>query len=275
MATISVNGVKLFYELDGAGEVPLVLVHGSWSSHEAWEFVVPALRERFRVLTYDRRGHSASERPAGQGSLHEDLADLAALIEALKLGPAYVAGNSFGASLTLRLAAERPDLVRGIAAHEPPLFALLAGKPDLAPVLAEVGRRIAAVVDRIGSGDHPGAAEQFVETLALGPGQWAELSQERRRIFIENAPTFLDETNDPDQLTIDVSTLRAFTKPALLTMGHQSPPPFAPVTGIVAGSLPHAEVLTFSGAGHIPQTTHPELYVEAITAFIEKNEPKD
>lgn len=272
MATTTVNGVKLFYELDGSGDVPLVLVHGSWSSHETWELVAPALRERFRVLTYDRRGHSASERPAGQGSVHEDVADLAALIQELDLTPAYVAGNSFGASITLRLAAGRPDLVRGVSAHEPPLFALLADMPDVAPVLAEVGRRMAAVLERIRSGDHAGAAEQFVETVAMGPGQWARLSENRQRVFIENALTFLDESSDPDQLAIDGSSLQRFAKPVLLTMGDQSPPTFAPVIRIVAGSLPHAEVLPFPLAGHIPQTTHPDAYVEAITAFIDKQE---
>ena len=170
MAVANVNGVRLFYEVSGAGEVPLVLVHGSWGSHHNWDLVVPELAESFRVLTYDRRGHSESERPPEQGSVREDVADLAALIEHLELGPAWVAGNSFGASITLRLAGERPDLLRGIIAHEPPLFSLLANDPSVAPMLDEVGKRIGAVVERIASGDDAGAAEQFVETVALGPG---------------------------------------------------------------------------------------------------------
>ena len=69
MATLEVNGVRLFYELQGTGAVPLVLVHGSWNSHHAWDLVAPRLAEVFRVLTYDRRGHSQSERPTGQGSV--------------------------------------------------------------------------------------------------------------------------------------------------------------------------------------------------------------
>lgn len=67
MSTIVVNGVRLFYELQGTGAVPLVLVHGSWNSHHAWDLVVPRLAEVFRVLTYDRRGHSQSERPPRTG----------------------------------------------------------------------------------------------------------------------------------------------------------------------------------------------------------------
>jgi pimeloyl-ACP methyl ester carboxylesterase len=68
MSTARVNGVSLHYELTGAGD-PLVLVHGSWGDHHNWDPVVPALAESFQVLTYDRRGHSQSERPDGQGSV--------------------------------------------------------------------------------------------------------------------------------------------------------------------------------------------------------------
>jgi pimeloyl-ACP methyl ester carboxylesterase len=271
MATANVNGVRLLYELSGTGDVPLLLVHGSWGSHHNWDPVVPGLAESLRVLTYDRRGHSESERPAPQGSVQEDVADLAALIEHLGLAPAWVGGNSFGASITLRLAGERPDLLRGVIVHEPPLFSLLADDPAVAPLLEEVGSRVAAVVERIGSGDHAGAAEQFVETVALGPGSWAQLPPDLQQTFIENAPTFLDEARDPEQLAFDLAWIRAFPRPVLLTTGDQSPPTFAPVVAKLAEVLPNMEVVTFPGAGHIPHITHPAAYIEAITAFIRKN----
>jgi pimeloyl-ACP methyl ester carboxylesterase len=271
MATAKVNGVRLFYELDGTGKVPLVLVHGSWDSHDDWDLVVPRLADSFRVLTYDRRGHSRSERPTGRGSVREDVADLGALIEHLGLVPAWVAGNSFGASIVLRLAGERPELFRGLIGHEPPLFSLLVDDPILAPMLAEVDQRIGAVVERIASGDHAGAAEQFVETVALGPGSWAQVPPELRQTFIENAPTFLDEARDPEQLAFDLGWIREFSKPALITRGDQSPPAFAPVVARLAKALPRVEVLTFPGAGHIPHATHPDAYVEAIIAFTRKH----
>lgn len=94
MARARVNGVDLFYEVVGEGE-PLVLVHGSWVDHETWQRVVPRLAQSFRVLVYDRRGHSRSERPPGRRSRRQDEDDLAALIEMLG-APAHVAGNSSG-----------------------------------------------------------------------------------------------------------------------------------------------------------------------------------
>ena len=79
MPEIDVNGVRLYYELHGQGE-PMALVHGSWGHAGNWTPVVPGLAESFRVLTYDRRGHTRSERPdvevgLVQEELNDDLAD--------------------------------------------------------------------------------------------------------------------------------------------------------------------------------------------------------
>src|SRR5437763_15755366 len=92
-----INGLHLYSESHGANGAPAVLVHGSWGDHHNWDAVVPGLASTCRVLTYDRRGHSQSERLASQGSVEEDVADLAALIETNHLAPAHVVGNSFGA----------------------------------------------------------------------------------------------------------------------------------------------------------------------------------
>jgi pimeloyl-ACP methyl ester carboxylesterase len=67
MSAARVNGVELYYGLSGSGE-PLVLVHGSWGDHHNWDPVTAALAESFRVFAYDRRGDSASERPAAQAA---------------------------------------------------------------------------------------------------------------------------------------------------------------------------------------------------------------
>src|SRR5204862_8024158 len=102
-----INSVRLFWEQTGEQGAPLILVHGSWGDHHNWDAVVPGLATMFRVLTYERRGHSQSERVATQGSIEEDVADLAALIAANHLAPTHVVGNSFGAIIALKLAAAR------------------------------------------------------------------------------------------------------------------------------------------------------------------------
>jgi pimeloyl-ACP methyl ester carboxylesterase len=91
---------------------------------------------------------------------------------------------------------------------------------------------------------------------------------EVQQSIIENAPTFLDEANDPEQLAFDLEWIRGFSKPTLLTLGDQSPPIFAPVVARLAGALPHAEVVTLPGTGHIPHATHPGAYVESVIGFM-------
>jgi pimeloyl-ACP methyl ester carboxylesterase len=267
-----VNGVELYYELSGSGE-PLVLVHGSWGDHHNWDPVVGSLAQSFRVLAYDRRGHSASERPAGQGSVLEDADDLAVLVEELDLAPAHIAGNSFGAVVALRTATRHPEIFRTLIAHEPPLFPLLSG-PEVEPALEEVRRRVGAVVALLELGDDESAARLFADTVAFGPDAWdTQLTAEMRETMITNAPTFLDETRDPDALAMDLEALAGFNAPALLTSGTESAPFFGPVVDIVASRMSRAHRVTIDGANHVPHISVPERYVELVKAFVHAERP--
>jgi pimeloyl-ACP methyl ester carboxylesterase len=261
MATITVNEVALYCTAEGTGP-SLILVHGSWGDADNWAPVAPLLAKHCTVISYDRRGHSRSERPPTQGSVHEDVADLAALIEALDLAPAFVCGNSYGALITLRLAATRSELVRGIAVHEPPGVGLLLGDPALEPLAEATGQRLAPVRALLEAGEYPAAAERFVETIALGPGQWAQLPPPVQQTFVRNAPTYLDELRDPECLTLDLDALARYAKPVLLTHGDNSPPMFAPILDRIATVLPQAERHLYAGAGHVPHMTHPAGYVQ-------------
>jgi pimeloyl-ACP methyl ester carboxylesterase len=102
MSLTEVNGVRLLVEQSGDGD-PMVLVHGSWEDRLTWALVEEALAERFRVISYDRRGHSGSEDGPEPGTRRDDEDDLAALIEEVASGPAHVVTNSFGGSIALGL----------------------------------------------------------------------------------------------------------------------------------------------------------------------------
>jgi pimeloyl-ACP methyl ester carboxylesterase len=270
VADAQVNGVSLYYDLAGSGD-PLVLVHGSWLDATQWAFVVPALAESFRVLTYDRRGHSRSERPDTQGSVDEDGEDLAALLLALDVAPAHVVTNSYAGNIAMRLAARRPDLFRSLTCHEPPLYSVLEDDPDSRPMLAQGAASLESIGGRIAEGDHVGAARQFVEEVAFGPGAWEnELPPEARELFVHNAPTFLDELRDPDQLRIDPAALAALEVPVRFTEGSDSPPLFSRVIDRLARVIPGATRDTIPGAAHVPHLTAPQSYVEVTARALQE-----
>ena len=89
--------------------------------------------------------------------------------------------------------------------------------------------------------------------------------------MIEHAPTYLDETNDPDQVAFDLEWIRGFPRPALLTQGDQSPPAFPPVITRLAEAMPSAEVTRLVGAGHVMQAEQPADYAAAIADFIRRH----
>jgi pimeloyl-ACP methyl ester carboxylesterase len=264
---VRANRTTLYAELAGDG-MPVVFVHGSWGDHHNWDLVVPEIAASYRPVTYDRRGHSQSDRPTGPGSVHEDVADLAALIEALHLAPVHLVGTSFGAIISLHLAAERPALIRSLFVHEPPLVGLLAGDVDRQPIVEAFRERAGGVHKRLHGGDMAGGARQFVEDVALGPGAWDQLPSTVQQTFINNAPTWLDEMSEPDDLDFDLSMLTGFDRPTLLSHGGQSPPMFEPIVERVAKAIPAAYRHTFVDAGHVPHMSHPADYVDALLTFI-------
>ena len=165
-----------------------------------WSRLVPHLTRSFRVIGYDRRGHSRSPRGAAVPTRrrHED--DLAALIEALDCAPAILVGTSYGALIALALAGRRPDLVRGVVAHEPPALAL---QP-----LPEVEALFAGVRDQIVAGDAAAATQRFFEEAVLGTGGWDLVPEPVQRAAVANAQTFVDMLADPQWGALDVTADR-------------------------------------------------------------------
>jgi pimeloyl-ACP methyl ester carboxylesterase len=257
MTLIAVNGVELAVERAGDGD-PLVLVHGSWGDRTGWVFVEEELAKTFHVVSYDRRGHSSS--PEATGTRRDDEDDLEALIEHLDTGPVHLVGNSFGASISLGLTARRPDLVRTLCVHEPPLTDLAADDPVVADALAQVGR----VFPLIETGDTEEALKVFVNDVALGPGAFDLLPPEDRARMAGNAGTFLGELQDPGFSAVDLEALAASATPMLLTYGDQSPPFFEKIVDQLRSGLPNLRVEVMEGAGHLPHITNATQWVAKV-----------
>jgi pimeloyl-ACP methyl ester carboxylesterase len=268
MTRISANGIELNYDLTGAGET-LVLVHGGWSDRNNWLPVAPELAQSFSVVAYDRRGHGLSTRDV-PGTRRDQEDDLAALIEGLAEEPVHVAGTSFGGSIALGLAARRPELIRSVVAHEPPLMSVVAADPEISVQLQAVQATIRAIRAQVARGDARGAAEQFVEEVALGRGAWALLPQPLRETMVDSAPAFVAEQQDAAWADVELDELAAISSPLLISEGDESPPLFAPIVAKLAGAIGHAEAHTYRGAGHAPHLTHPGDYLAAVTDFLSR-----
>lgn len=266
MPTEDINGTTLFHETTGQGE-PLVLVHGAWIDHTSWDAVVPGLAEHFRVVTYDLRGHGQSRlEPPDAGTVHDDIADLVALIERLELQAVNIAGISSGACIALRFAIEHPSLVRRVMPHEPPCAEYLVDDPENKPLLDDFGELIGDTAAKIGAGDHRGAARRFFDEGVLLP--WASHSEATQDLIAAHAVAFLGQLQDPDAVALDPDALRSVSAPVLLSQGATSHPINSRIVEQLAGVLPNARRVTLPDAGHVPHMTHPDAYAEMVAEFV-------
>jgi len=114
MPTIAAaDGVEIAYEIAGAG-TPVVLVHGLGSFVGDWQPQIHAFAREFQVIAVDLRGHGGSGKPPGPYSVPLFASDVAAVMQALRLGPAHVVGLSLGGAVAFQLAVDRPALVRSL-----------------------------------------------------------------------------------------------------------------------------------------------------------------
>ena len=102
--------------VDGPADAPVVvLVNSLGATRAMWDPQVPALAERYRVVTYDARGHGDSPTPAGPWTLDDLVDDLVALLDGVGARRAHVVGISLGGMTAMRLAAREPDRVDRLA----------------------------------------------------------------------------------------------------------------------------------------------------------------
>jgi 3-oxoadipate enol-lactonase len=109
------DGTTLHYSVVGNGNGPrMALVHSLAMDGTFWNPVVARLKGAAQILTYDCRGHGASDKPAGPYSIDLFADDLSDLLDAAGWKTAIVAGASMGGSVALGFAAKYPARTTGL-----------------------------------------------------------------------------------------------------------------------------------------------------------------
>jgi pimeloyl-ACP methyl ester carboxylesterase len=139
MPEFDYNGFRVSYDEYGAGERPIVLIHGLLMNRRMFDRLGPAMAERGnRVITIDLLGHGRSDRPAdmSQYSMTFFARQVEALLDHLDLDDAVIGGTSLGANVTLELAYLEPKRVKAMMIEMPVLDnALLAAAVIFTPIM--------------------------------------------------------------------------------------------------------------------------------------------
>ena len=109
----TLNGIEIHYELHGKEGAPwLVLSHSLACNVRMWDPQIAALKDRFRILAFDTRGHGGTSAPAGPYTLELLADDLKALLDHLKIAKPHYCGLSMGGMIGQTFALKYPGILR-------------------------------------------------------------------------------------------------------------------------------------------------------------------
>lgn len=263
MEVVRTLGRDIAYERVGEGP-PLVFAHGAAGDARMWDPQLTALADEFTVVAWDEPGAGRSSDVPEDFGLSDYAHGLAAVIDDLALGPAHVAGLSWGGTLVLELYRHRPDLVSTMI-----LADTYAGwKGSLSP--EEVQARVDGVRQMLAG---PGTFDPTLPGL-FSNGPPAELLHLMESVAADVRPssmkTALLVMADADQRDL----LPRIDVPTLLIWGELDARSPLTVARQFEQEIPGAELVVIPGAGHLSNLERPDHFNDAVREFCRAHAPR-
>lgn len=252
-----------FYE-SGSGE-PLLLIHGVGLNKKVWDAMQDHLSIGFRVISYDTLGHGESPVPPASVCLDDYLDQLLELIDALDLPRVTLCGHSMGALIAVGFALKYPQRTRAIVGL------MCAFKRS-----AEHQLRQSKVADLLAGPEAERLLEStlerwFTDNDYADPARKVKIDQVRRwlqannktgysrayRVLAANGETYIGK-------------LAGVAAPALFITAADDTNSTPQMCQQLADQVQQGEARVIPGERHMGQFLAPQLFLPAITAFLQK-----
>jgi pimeloyl-ACP methyl ester carboxylesterase len=261
MPFADVNSQRLYYEDTGGPGPVIAFSHGILFDTNMFNPQVAALRDKYRCITWDERGHGKTAGDTLERFSYYDSAnDLAELLEFLGVRSAFLAGVSQGGFLGMRYALRHPDRVRGLI-----LIASQTGTGD--PATPEEFKQMTDAW--VGNG-LPDEVAASLESLLFRPnwsgaGAWKE---KWRAMSAPNITGVFDTLISRDDIGAQVSAIHV---PTLIVHGDADAAIPLSKARAMQVAIPGAELVMVPGGDHSVNLTQPDATNAAIRAFLERH----
>jgi len=245
------NGIEIDYEVTGDGPA-ILLSHGYGATRHMWDGQHRALSPRWRVVSWDMRGHGQTDSPddPSQYSAALTVADMHALLEHLGVERAVIAGLSLGGYVSLAFALAYPEMVRALVIC------------DSGP-----GYRNAEARAAWNKRAHDRAAELEAKGLEVLAGR----SREMREAMGHHASAQGLAHSARGMLAQEgsevIDGLGSVKVPTLVIVGDQDQPFLAPCE-YMAKKIPGARLEVIPGAGHSSNLDQPAIFNRVLGDFL-------
>ena len=255
---IKANGITINCQVDGSDNAPCLVFSNSLATTFAmWDEQAAALKDSYRVLRYDQRGHGATDAPAGRYAFDTLLADALGLLDALSIKKAHFAGLSMGGATALGLAERHPDRFDRIIVCDSPCQSTPQSSQQWEERIAIAHQQgIEPLVE-------PTVARWFPpEVIARNPPY-----VDKVRAMVRNTPVngFIGcaaALADHDY----ASAVASVKRPVLFLVGEKDAP--VPAMRKLNEKLPGSRYVELPGAGHISNMDRPAEFTKAIRDFL-------
>ena len=248
MHSINRNGVNIHYEDHGAGPAVL-LSHGYSATSQMWKGQVDALTDRYRVITWDMRGHGETDSPEDQGEYSEakTVDDMAAILRHLGLETAVIGGLSLGGYMSLAFNVAHPDMIRALMLFDcGPGYKNPKAREGWNETASKRAENFEAKgLDALGSSD-----EVRVSTHKSAEG----LARAARGMLAQFDSRIIE-------------SLETIAVPTLVLVGADDTP-FLGASDYMSAKIPGAVRVTVPEAGHAANIHQPAAFNAAVESFL-------
>lgn len=260
---IEANGISINYEIEGPEGAPWVTFSNSLASNlHMWDEQAAILKENYRVLRYDQRGHGKTDAPAGGYTFPMLMDDVMALWDALGVEKSHWVGLSLGGMTAYGLGIHNGDrLLSFIAADSRP-----TAPPDYANYFQ-------SRIDMTNDGGMESLVRPTIERWFVSD-------------FVEGWPPVLDKVADMIRSTDPTGhigccealktlafgdRIHEIKTPAMVIGGEKDKGAPPDVLGEAAAAIPGGKHVVVPNAGHISNLENPSAFNDAMVAFINEN----
>ena len=263
MPKIEANGINLYYELHGPenGEV-IVLSNGIMMSTAGWFFQTRSLKQHMRVLLYDCRGMWQSDHPEGPYSMEEHADDLAALLKALNIPSAHIAGISYGSEVSMAFAIEYPGMTKSLV--------VIDGVSEIDPILKAHSMPWLIAAERKDPEMLLRTSVALNYSNAYISANQAAIDASVPRFALLDFKAFENLMHAFYKLDL-TGTLSTIHAPTLIIVGEEDIIKGRKYSKIIADQIKHAEYVIVPGSGHALCLDKPETLNTLLIGWVLKN----
>ena len=249
MARARLNGIEIDYEVTGDGPVVL-LGHGYGSTRHMWDDQHRALADRWRVVSWDMRGHGETDSPSDpkQYSAALIVADMRALLQHLGVERAIIGGLSLGGYVSLAFALAHPEMTQALV--------ICDSGPGYrnAEARAQWNQRAQERAASLESKGLDALTRRSKETQQAVHRSAQGLAHAARGMLAQDGSQVID-------------SLASIRVPTLVIVGDQDQPFVAP-SEYMAKKIAGARLAVIPGAGHSSNLDQPEAFNRVLREFL-------